>query len=109
MVVLLILIHWTGSYWVHTRDKVVNKIDWISRPCAASIIIRKIDGKYICKSKLPDVPYGDECNERKGRERWERAGLGEGIAVFNQVVTEGLTDWVTLNEDLKQDHAFICG
>lgn len=46
--------------------------------------------------------------EKKHAKR-ERSVLGEGIAIFNQGVTEVITGWMTLNEDLKQDHAFIWG
>lgn len=30
--------------------------------------------------------------------------LGKDIAILNQMVTEGLTGWMTLNEDSKQAH-----
>ena len=46
MGVILILIHWTGNYWIHTEDKVVNKIDWISCPYATYIIVGEVDNKY---------------------------------------------------------------
>lgn len=42
------------------------------------------------------------------RGRYEGTTLGKGVAILNQMVTEGLTGWMTLNEDLKQvHHAFF--
>lgn len=53
--------------------------------------------------------YDDECYVRKlSRGRYEGTTLGKGVAILNQMVTEGLTGWMTLNEDLKQvHHAFF--
>ena len=53
------------------------------------------------------TPFDDECYGKKSMQIENCSVLGEGIAVFNQVVTEDITGWMTLNEDLKQDHAFI--
>lgn len=49
--------------------------------------------------------YDDECYVRKlSRGRYEGTMLEKSVAILNQMVKEGLTGWMTLNEASKQAH-----